>query len=185
MADRAAPDVRTALARVRASVVAGAEAAGRAGELLATPSVHMLCADLADPYVGYVRCRPFDPGPDVASALSQLGALPAAVAATHVLFAWDVANVRAALDPARTAGGVGLAIVEATFTDHTADWLPAGERPGEWKPTHRYSGGRLPLPIVAALDRWRALAEYDVVGTTARLEMAGYWVRWASRHTAA
>jgi SAM-dependent methyltransferase len=66
------------------------------------------------------------------------------------MFVWDVAHVRTALDSARTAGGAGLAIVEATFTEHTAVWLPLGEPAGEWGPARTYSGGRLPPPIVAA-----------------------------------
>lgn len=181
MADAVVIDARRVVEHVVAALVAAASTARRIGEPLALPTVHMLCADLDDPYVGYVRCRAFDSRSDAAAALELLGALPAAVAATHVLLVWDVAHLRSVLDPGRPATVDGLAIVEATFTEHVAHLLPTGKRADEWEPARSWPNGRLPAPIEAALQRWRTLTEDEVVGTANTLERAGFRVRWAGR----
>ncbi|MGH3612050.1 MAG: hypothetical protein ACRDRK_05450 [Pseudonocardia sp.] len=85
--------------RIAESAVAGAVDLLRAGAGLPLPSVHMLCAGLEDPYVGYLTCRASAAGRDAASAVGLLGRLPAVVAATHLVIVWEYAALHAALEP--------------------------------------------------------------------------------------
>lgn len=169
--------------RVAESAVAGADELIRAGAGLPLPTVHMLCADLETPYVGYLTCRASAAGRDSASAVGLLGRLPAVVAASHLVIVWEYASLHAALEPAGGRAPTGLVVVEASMTDHMVRWHPFRAASGwpEWGAAGRFPDALLPLPVEDLLSMWRRGIDDDVAATVEMLERAGYLVRWATR----
>ena len=167
------------------ALVAGADQLLRAGTSVPPVTVHMICADLDPPYVGYVACRSFEAGRDAATAVGLLGRLPSVVAATHLVVAWEYSALRAALEPALGRGPTGLAVVEASFDEHLVRWFPfrrmARGNGVEWGRSRVHPGGALPLPVEYLLSSWRSLIVDDVAATVDMLERAAYRVRWTAR----
>ncbi|GAA2546709.1 hypothetical protein [Pseudonocardia hydrocarbonoxydans] len=169
--------------RIAASAVAGADALLRSGAGLPRPTIHMLCAGLEPPYVGYLTCRTSLAGRDSASAVGLMGRLPAVVAATHLVIVWEYAWLHTALEPSGGRTPTGLVVVEASMTDHAVRWHPFHISPGrvEWGPAGRFSGAVLPLPVEDLLSMWRRSIDDEVEATVEMLERAGYLLRWAAR----
>lgn len=117
-------DVAGTVNRIAESAVTGADELLRAGVALPLPTVHMLCADLEGPYLGYLTCRSAAAGRDSASAVGLLGRLPAVVAATHLVIVWEYASLHAALEPSGGRVPTGLVVVEASMTGHVVRWHP-------------------------------------------------------------
>lgn len=176
-------DVAEMVDRIAESAVAGADELLRAGAGLPLPTVHILCADLEGPYVGYLTCRASAAGRDSASAVGLLGRLPAVVAATHLVIVWEYASLHAQLEPSGGQGPTGLVAVEASMTTHAVRWHPFQVAPGrvEWGPSGRYLEAILPLPVEDLLSMWRGGIDDDVAGTVEMMARAGYLVRWAAR----
>ena len=169
--------------RIAESAVAGADELLRAGEGLPLPTVHMLCADLEGPYVGYLTCRASAAGRDSASAVGLLGRLPAVVAATHLVIVWEYASLHAALEPSSGRVPPGLVVIEASMTHHAVRWHPFRVAAGrvEWGPAGWFPDAILPLPVEDLLSMWRCGIDDDAAATVQMLERAGYLVRWAAR----
>ncbi|QJY44811.1 hypothetical protein [Pseudonocardia broussonetiae] len=163
--------------------MASADELLRAGAGLPLPTVHILCADLEGPYVGYLTCRASAAGRDTASAVGLLGRLPAVVAATHLVIVWEYASLHAALEPSGVRAPTGLVVVEASMTDHAVRWQPFRVASGlaEWGSVGRFPEAPLPLPVEDLLSTWRRGIDDDVAATAEMLEQAGYFVRWAAR----
>lgn len=176
-------DVGGMVDRIAESAVAGADALVRASAGLPLPTVHMLCADLEAPYVGYLSCRASAAGRDSASAVGLMGRLPAVVSATHLVIVWEYASLHAALEPSGGPAPTGLVVVEALMTDHVVRWHPFRVTFGrvEWGAAGRFPGAVLPLPVEDLLTMWRRGIDDDVAATVEMLERAGYLVRWAAR----
>ena len=164
-------------------------AVGAADELLqlgvepARPTVHLLSADVAQPYLGHVVCRQFSPGRDAAAAVQLLGLLPSVLAATHLVVVWEYVGLRNALEPGDGAGPSGLVVLEASLTSHVVRWYPFRRGAGGalWGEPARYPDAVLPVPVEYLLRSWRRLVQDDVAATVETLERAGYRVRWAAR----
>lgn len=176
-------DVAGMVDRIAESAAAGVGELLRAGAVLPLPTVHMLCADLEGPYVGYLTCRASAAGRDTASAVGLLGRLPAVVGATHLVILWEYASLHAELEPSGGPAPTGLAVVEASMTDHTVRWRPFRVAAGrvEWGAVGRFPDAVLPLPVEDLLSMWRRGVDDDVVATVEMLERAGFLVRWAAR----
>ncbi len=176
-------DVAGMVDQVAESAVAGVDELLRAGAGVPLPTVHMLCADLETPYVGYLSCRASAAGGDAASAVGLLGRLPAVVAASHLVIVWEYASLHAALEPSSARAPTGLVVVEASMTQHAVRWQPFRAVPGlvEWGSASRFPEALLPLPVEDLLSTWRRGIDDDVAATAEMLERAGYLVRWAAR----
>lgn len=176
-------DVAGVVDRIAESAVAGADELLQAGARLPLPMVHILCADLEAPYVGFLTCRASAPGRDSASAVGLLGRLPAVVAATHLVILWEYASLHAQLEPSGGRAPMGLVFVEASMTDHAVRWHPFRVTSGrvEWGAAGRFPDAVLPLPVEDLLSTWRRGIDDDVAATAEMLEQAGYFVRWAAR----
>lgn len=175
------------------AAVAATEALLREAGAVQPPTAHLLAEDMDQPYVGYLTCRPFGRGPDAEAAISEMGALPAALAATRIVLTWEHADLRAAFGMSG-AHPNALVLVDADLTgEHDLWWHPfvldvgpcaAAERAcalPEWGQPERRSDVRLPTPVARLLDVWRALRETDLEETVGRLEAAGHRMRWAQR----
>jgi hypothetical protein len=165
--------------------------------MLQPPTVHLLPEGLDPPYVGYLTCRPFYRGRDAALAIALLGLLPAALAATRLVVTWENEDLCTALELPRSSGFPNAVIVvDAHRHGHTLRWHPARLRinaPGragpptvtpEWGPVHRDRDVELPGPVAELLEVWRSprsWSEVELVGLYARLETAGYRMRWIQR----
>lgn len=176
-------DVARVVDRIAESAVTSVDELLRAGAGLPLPMVHMLCADLEAPYVGYLTCRASEAGRDSASAVGLLGRLPAVVAATHLVIVWEYASLHAALEPSGGRAPTGLVAVEASMTDHAVRWHPFRVTTDrvEWGTAGRFPDAVLPLPVEDLLSMWRRGIVDDLAATVQMVERAGYLVRWAAR----
>lgn len=158
------------------------------------PTVYMLCKDMEQPYAGMLTCRPFYRGTDAADAVAAMGALPAALWATHLLVVWEHSDLCTALELPGEAFPSGIVVLEATMSEHTVRWYPYLTRFGavgasglptvlpDWGTPTRHPGAKLPDPIIRLLASWRDWTETDnLAQQAADLERAGYRMRWAAR----
>lgn len=160
------------------------------------PTLHLLAEDLAQPYLGYLSCRPFRPGADADDAVSLLGWLPSTLAATRLVLTWDDNDLSDALalavpDPSTD----NMVVLDATLTGHTLRYHPYRARPGALTPDGRqtriptwgtprrwYPDGPLPPPVATLLEIWRAPHGGNAGQTVPILEALGYRMHWATRH---
>lgn len=188
------PETAEVLDRLTDAVVGAAEEMLRVRGLCPPPAVHMLCADMDPAYAGMLTCREFHRGTDAARAVAAMGGLPAALWATHLMIVWENADLCAALELPGDPFASGVVVVEATRTEHIVRWHPYETRFGpagtsgmptvvpQWEAPQRIPGGWLPDPVAALLESWREPPEDDELrDRAARLERAGYRIRWAVR----
>lgn len=166
------------------------------------PQVHIVDDTLAQPYVGYVVCRPYYRGQDATAAISHLGRIAAAMCASQLLVVWEESDLRTSI-----LGGEpgdyphGLAVLDAPFllgSTHTLDWRPFQwctsdgtpvyfTNPAlglEWGQASRHPGAPLPEPVPALLMSWRAPAPFGRDGverTLTEAVSAGYEIHLTSR----
>ena len=154
---------------VEQACLVGADAALREGGFVPEPQVHMFIDDWDQPYVGWVRTRPYYRGPDAMRAIARLADAPAAIMATRVVLVWEAADLRVSLD-GRGDYPNGMAVVVASLDGHhVLRWHPLvlhvgplGEsglptvRP-EWGAPSAIENEVLPPVMEAVLTTWRAL----------------------------
>ncbi len=162
------------------------------------PMLHLLAEDLAQPYLGYLACRPFRHGADGETAISLLGWLPSVLTTTRLVLTWDHNHLSEALglaipDPCSDS----VVVLDARLTGHTLRHRPYRTRPGPptpdgrrtrippWDTAQRHSNGPLPSPVAELLSTWRDLRGGDVGQAVAGLEALGYRMHWAARHGSA
>lgn len=175
----------------RASVE-GADQVLRAVGLCPPPTAHILSRHLASPYIGSVSTRPYFRGKDACDAVTTLGLLPSLLCATHLVVAWENADLSRAVDPPADVGwATALVVVEADMTGHVLGWhsfephlgvaRPDGLQPinPEWREPAQIPDAPLPAPIFDLLKLWRQWRVGDVPATIADLETAGYRMSWA------
>ena len=145
----------------------------------------MLCADQEVDYAGFIMSR-FRRGDDAAVAVAGMGLLPAAIAATHLVIIFELADMGIALElPGQHP--LGLVVVVASATEHTVRWHPIITDPArttwaEWGPPSHHPGGGLPSAVATLLALWRrGLIEPDVSAVATRLRYDGYFVGFADR----
>ncbi len=157
------------ISAVEQACVAGADAALREGGFVPEPQVHMLIDDWDQPYVGWVRTRPYHQGLDAVRAIARLADAPAAIMATRVMLVWEAADLRVSLDgPGDYPNGIAV-VVASLDEHHTLRWHPLvlhvgppGEcglptvRP-EWGTLSTIEDAVLPPVMMAVLATWRAL----------------------------
>jgi hypothetical protein len=158
-----------AISAVEQACLAGADASLRVGGFVPEPQVHMLIDDWDQPYVGWVRTRPYRQGVDAVQAIARLADAPAAIMATRLVLMWETADLRVSLEGPGDYPN-GMAVVVATLDGHhVLRWHPMvlhvgppGEsglptvRP-EWGAPSTIEDAVLPPTMEAVLTTWRAL----------------------------
>ncbi|MDN5854039.1 MAG: hypothetical protein L0K86_14565 [Actinomycetia bacterium] len=187
------PEVAVVLDRVADAVLHGADELLRTLGYCQPPNVHMVCTDMDPPYAGWMRSREFYRGADAAAAVTEMGRLPAAIAASHLVVSWDHADLCTALELPGESFPSGVVVVVASISEHTVRWHPYTAHVGplctegvstiqpEWGRPCRYPAGELPTPIARLVGTWREWTDADLPQLVAELEQAGYSVRWAAR----
>lgn len=188
------PEIAGFLDRLAGGVVEAAEEMLRVHGYCPPPTVHMVCADMDPPYAGMLTCRPFYRGVDAAGAVAAMGALPAAVWATHLLVVWEHCDLCTALGLPGESFPSAVVVLEATISEHTVRWYPYATRFGpvgtsgmptvlpKWETPQRHPGAALPEPVARLLESWRAWSGEDELQQQAMgLERAGYRIRWTAR----
>jgi len=163
------------------------------------PTVHIVCADMDQPYAAMLTCRPFYRGRDAAEAVASMGALPSALMATHLVVTWEHADMCTALQLAgEFPDGTfpcALVVLEATLSEHTvrrypfdiAAWGPTSSAGmptvlPRWSEPTQERGGWVPEPFERLLAGWREWTEHDQLQPIAvGLQRAGYRISWAAR----
>jgi hypothetical protein len=150
------------------------------------PQVHIVAEDQPEPfqYVGYVVSRRFYRGADAATAIADLGRLPAALAATRLFVVWEEGDLRTALEMPNQRAGSGLSVLDVRADGNTMLWLPIGaERRGSdvvvnWGTPARYDNVALLAPIEELIGVWREAPD-DLERTVTDLQDAGYEIHWS------
>lgn len=160
------------------------------------PTVHLLAEGLDPPYVGYLTCRPFYRGQDAATAVTALGLLPAALGCSRLVVTWENDDLHIALDLPSRPVSPAVMVVDAHRHGHTLRRHPLRihlNPPGraglpsvtpQWGPTQQDRDATLPGPVAELLDVWRSprpWTDLELVELYARLETAGYQMRWIRR----
>lgn len=174
----------------------------REGAGVQPPTVHVLLDDLVQqPYVGYLRCRPFYRGRDALGAVAAMGLFASQLRASRLLVTYEHADMASGWeDPDAGDAPTGVVVIDAGADSHTVRWhpmvmtvLPGTARPGpaamaaavaHWGPPARYPGGALPAAVEQLLAVWREprmWSESEFVEVYERWEQSGYAVRWARR----
>lgn len=130
----------------------------------APPLIHMFSADS---YLGWIGCRPYEPGRDAHNAIVGMAWPAAALSANRILVAWEDRFLRTALS------GEGDYVPAVLIADipilgrHTVNWWPYTLTPIdsplqvatlEWVPdaTGQQVGLELPPPVAELADIWKA-----------------------------
>jgi hypothetical protein len=171
---------------VRGAVSATDQQLRATGSVL-PPTVHILAEDMAQPYVGYLTCRPFHRGRDAEDALADMGALPAAMEATGLVIAWEHQDLMAALDRPGDHPNAVVLVDAGLGGEHTLIWNPftvdfnrrGVARTVEWGEPASHPDASLPEALIMLLTVWRKAAPPDLAATVQQLESAGYRMRWA------
>jgi hypothetical protein len=177
----------------------------REGAGVQPPTVHVLVDELDQPYVGYVRCRPFYRGRDAHAAVGAMGLFASQLGASRVVVTYEHADMALGWeDPDAGEAPTGIVVVDAARDEHTVRWhpmvmtlataiSPSDVGPGAagapaveacWGPPDRYPGGELPAAVAQLLAVWReprACSEPEFLAVYARWQESGYDVRWAPR----
>jgi hypothetical protein len=150
------------------------------------PTMHILCEDMDQPYVGYLTCRPFRRGADAEAAIAEMGSLASAVTATRLVVTWEHQDLMVALDrPGDHPNAV--VIVDADLSgEYTLTWNPFTIDFGrcgvatavEWGESACFPDASLPEPLIVLLTVWRKTAPPDLESTVVQLETAGHRMRW-------
>jgi len=178
----------------------------REGAGVQPPTVHVLLDDLDEqPYVGYLRCRPFYRGRDAHAAVAAMGLFASQFGATRLVVTYEHADMALGWeDPAAAEAPTGIVVIDAGHIQrrdgHTVRWhpmvmtlAPDTTPPGatgapavmaHWGPPDRYPGGELPAAVAQLLAVWRephAWSDAEFLDTYRRWEHGGYAVRCAPR----
>jgi len=173
----------------------GIEAQLRADGGVMPQTVCILAEDLEQPYIGQLSCRRFYPGADAAAAVMTMGVLPAVMAATRLVVAWEAQDLNVALKAPVDPDGSALCVLDAPLVPpavlrHHPMRLRHAD-PGslvvipEWGTPNRLHNPVLPGPIEQLLhvwrDGWEPSSGEVVNDVTIRLEIAGYRMAWSAR----
>lgn len=158
------------------------------------PMLHVFMEDLEQPYVGFVNTREFYRGDDAKAAVTRLGLLPSALAATRVLIMWENADLLTAIEQPGKSFAPAMVSVEATFTTHTLTWHPYTFTIGppspefgtptvipQWQEPQQHPNAALPECIADAIDMWREIRQDDIDLTTQFLQREGFGVNFVRR----
>jgi hypothetical protein len=176
----------------------GTDAALRMGGALMAPQVHVLLEHVAEPYFGYLSCRPLYRGGDVVDAMGVMGVIGSLLDASRLLVVWEHQDLCTALElPGAESEPYGHVMVDAERAGrHVLRWRPFRlhvELPTsvglpavvpEWGEPVRHPDVELPTPVAALLAVWReprVWTSSERVNAFAHLEEAGYRMRWVSR----
>lgn len=143
-----------------------------------------------EPLVAMVTCRDYQPGRDAAEAITHMGRLAAALAATHLLVFWEEADLHRSFTQAAQAPPSGLAILEANYRSHQLHWYPfaatvRGYRPSggadlniTWGAPTSCPGAALHQPVEGLLSWSREVYcnRYEVDEMLTRAVEAGYGI---------
>jgi hypothetical protein len=174
------------IARTEHGAVMEAAAKLRLG-MAQPPKVWMFIEGWDPPIVATISTRPYYRGADAVAAISALGDMPAAIAATHLLVMWNESDLRASLaGPGDHPDG--LVAVRVSLEGHLLHWYPY--RPdfpdldrglpttiATWGTPSSHPGAPLPDPIAQLLNRWRQCAfgrSGDPAVVIPQLEAAGF-----------
>lgn len=184
--------VTDTMTAVEQAVIAGVDAALRFDGSCPEPQVHFFIDELDQPYLGYVRTRPYHAGADAIQVIVTLGAAAGATTASSVLVVWDAEDLRTSLnEPEQHTSGV--VCVQAWIDRHEAHYYPytldldasAGPnqtpvlRPNWGSPVN---AGEVTLPPVIQhlLYEWRTTAP-DADPLFRQLQRDGYPVVFVQR----
>ncbi|MFK4298550.1 hypothetical protein ABH924_003721 [Arthrobacter sp. GAS37] len=166
---------------VNAAVLASTEILAQG--ICPRPQVHLFFDGEQTSYDGFVVCRPYYPGADAMSAISELGTLAASLYATRVMVVWEEADLQCSLAiPGNHA--MALTTLTADYTNHELVRRPLtpahevsptgliGAVPGGRPETS--TNTRLPAPIAQLLSNWRSLDGPHVETIVGQMQSAGY-----------
>ncbi len=149
------------------------------------PTVHILLEHRAQPYFGYVVCRPFYAGADAVTAIRLMGALPSTLRATRLVIAWEHSDMCVAIGVPGVDFPTGLVVLDAGAEHHVLRWTPfrqavavAGS-PGSgvrWGEPVEHRNAVLPDPVAQLLDGWRMEPDADPAEMIAEMDAVGYEV---------
>src|SRR3954471_10617006 len=116
----------------------------RAGGALMAPQVHLLAEHVAEPYLGYVSCRPFYRGNDVVRAMAMMGVAGSLTGASRLLVVGEHQDLCLALEQAGAESAPnGQVVVDAQRGGrHVLRWHPFR--------LHMDAAGPMGLPTAAA-----------------------------------
>lgn len=162
------------------------------------PQVHMFAEDMANPYIGYIVCRPFYRGDDAVTAIANLGLLPSVMGVTRLLTLWEDRDLRTALEmPGSAEAATGISLLDAQPDGHTLHWHPFDAEPTgvaqhgpyqvqtinpRWRKPAQFKNVQLLRPISNLLGTWREPRQNDIQQTAVGLQDAGYELNWVTRN---
>jgi hypothetical protein len=178
---------------VEQACLAGADAALRATGAVPEPQVHLFIDGWEQPYVGFVRTRPYYEGADAVEAITMLGTAAASATATRVLLVWEAEDLEVSLTGRRGDHPNALVCVSASIVEdvhllhrypfrlHLGPPAPGGEIPCsvrvEWGQPMQLPGGGLPPVISSLLRTWRSTRPDHAV-VFPQLARQGYPIRF-------
>lgn len=74
--------------------------------------------------LAHVTCRPYRRGADAVEAITHLGRLGGALAATDILFFWEECDLRTSLYGVNEGDPHGIVVLDAEWNRNTLSWYP-------------------------------------------------------------